>query len=564
MLLNLLLKKSNYKILKLKDLLFIFSIVLLSLLSVLLEGLSISAIPLFFNSLFNNLNIDNFVINFLFQYITKINTNNLSIIFLFIVFFFFFKSLFLYFLSIIEFIFLKRFRLKILKNLIDKFLDKNLNNNNKESSATKIWKIELVNNFSYTILNYISFIKNILYLFITIFFVIFFTAIEFIYPLLFLLVLILTFYIIFKKKIINTGKNIAKLTDTKNNIIQNLFEGLKTVIIFQKQAYFKKLFNNASKEVEINQQSNHFILSFPTVFLDFFTVLIIFIIYQMYLRENSPENLIYILGLITYGFMKIISILKTLNQNFLNIKKNSYSISVLLKELEIKNLPFKIKLARFNSDENIKNIIEIKNLKFNFNINKNIFNELSFNFKRNFFYGIFGESGSGKSTFLDIICGINNFKSGQVDVFCNRDKISYVPQECFIMQENIKKTIAFGEDEEQINIKKVQNSILKSQISAFINKLPKGIDFQLYQSGRNISVGQKQRLGIARSLYISPQLLIMDEPTSSLDNETEINLINVLQNLKKDITIIMTTHKLSLKKYFDISLIIKNKKISKF
>jgi ABC-type multidrug transport system fused ATPase/permease subunit len=564
MLLNLLLKKSNYKILKLKDLLFIFSIVLLSLLSVLLEGLSISAIPLFFNSLFNNLNIDNFVINFLFEYITKINTNNLSIIFLFIISFFFFKSLFLYFLSIIEFIFLKRFRLKILKNLIDKFLDKNLNNNNKESSATKIWKIELVNNFSYIILNYISFIKNILYLFITIFFVIFFTAIEFIYPLLFLLVLILTFYIIFKKKIINTGKNIAKLTDTKNNIIQNLFEGLKTVIIFQKQAYFKKLFNNASKEVEKNQQSNHFILSFPTVFLDFFTVLIIFIIYQMYLRENSPENLIYILGLITYGFMKIISILKTLNQNFLNIKKNSYSISVLLKELEIKNLPFKIKLARFNSDENIKNIIEIKNLKFNFNINKNIFNELSFNFKRNFFYGIFGESGSGKSTFLDIICGINNFKSGQVDVFCNRDKISYVPQECFIMQENIKKTIAFGEDEEQINIKKVQNSILKSQMSAFINKLPKGIDFQLYQSGRNISVGQKQRLGIARSLYISPQLLIMDEPTSSLDNETEINLINVLQNLKKDITIIMTTHKLSLKKYFDISLIIKNKKISKF
>jgi ABC-type multidrug transport system fused ATPase/permease subunit len=564
MLLNLLLKKSNYKILKLKDLLFIFSIVLLSLLSVLLEGLSISAIPLFFNSLFNNLNIDNFVINFLFEYITKINTNNLSIIFLFIISFFFFKSLFLYFLSIIEFIFLKRFRLKILKNLIDKFLDKNLNNNNKESSATKIWKIELVNNFSYIILNYISFIKNILYLFITIFFVIFFTAIEFIYPLLFLLVLILTFYIIFKKKIINTGKNIAKLTDTKNNIIQNLFEGLKTVIIFQKQAYFKKLFNNASKEVEKNQQSNHFILSFPTVFLDFFAVLIIFIIYQMYLRENSPENLIYILSLITYGFMKIISILKTLNQNFLNIKKNSYSISVLLKELEIKNLPFKIKLARFNSDENIKNIIEIKNLKFNFNINKNIFNELSFNFKRNFFYGIFGESGSGKSTFLDIICGINNFKSGQVDVFCNRDKISYVPQECFIMQENIKKTIAFGEDEEQINIKKVQNSILQSQMSAFINKLPKGIDFQLYQSGRNISVGQKQRLGIARSLYISPQLLIMDEPTSSLDNETEINLINVLQNLKKDITIIMTTHKLSLKKYFDISLIIKNKKISKF
>ena len=86
----------------------------------------------------------------------------------------------------------------------------------------------------------------------------------------------------------------------------------------------------------------------------------------------------------------------------------------------------------------------------------------------------------------------------------------------------------------------------------------------MYKNGTNISVGQKQRLGIARSLYLYPDLLIMDEPTSALDQETEINFINLLKKLRKNLTIIMTTHKLKLKNMFDVSLLIKNGKIVKF
>ena len=155
-------------------------------------------------------------------------------------------------------------------------------------------------------------------------------------------------------------------------------------------------------------QKNHFIASFPNAFFDFFTVLIIFIIYSFYLKGNSSEYLIYTIGLISYGFMRIVSILKVLNLNFTNIKKNSYSVDILLKEFEIvSSSNSKFKFAKFYEKNKNRNIIEVKKVKFNFVSRKFIFNNLSINFKKNYFYGIFGESGTGKSTFLDIISGIN-------------------------------------------------------------------------------------------------------------------------------------------------------------
>ncbi len=437
-------------------------------------------------------------------------------------------------------------------------------NNYKESSATKIWKIELVNNFSYAILNLISFIKNSLYLLIIFFSIVYFSSINFAIFFIIILLLIIIFYNLFKKKIVNTGKNISILTESKNNIIQNIFEGIKTILIFQKKNFFKNLFNDITVKIEKNQQTSNYISAFTLVFLDFFAILIIFFYYQLFLTGNSSEYLVYNLGLISYGLMRVISILKILNQSFYNIKRNSYSINILLKELDENKLTIKSKFSQFYEKNNNKNIIEINNLRFNYNFKKTIFDELSFNFKRNYFYGIFGESGSGKSTLLDLILGINHFNEGKINVYCSRKKVSYVPQECFIMQENIKNSIAFGEHENQINLNRIQESIEKSQLSSFINKLPSGINFQLNKNGNNISVGQKQRIGIARSLYISSGLLIMDEPTSALDKKTEIDFFKMLKNIKKDVTIIMTTHKLSLKKFFDTSLIIKNKKISKF
>ena len=563
MFLNIYSKFRSYKFLNINDFVSIIIILLLSAISIIIEGLTITSVPLFFSNIFQDIKINNPLLTILLDFLNKNNFYNLVDIFLVILFFFFLKSIFLYSLTILEFIFLKRLRLKISNILLDKFINNQFTTNYKESSSTKIWKIELINNFTFTIANYVSFFRNFFYLIIVLLALIFFSMREFIYFFLLLLIFLFIFYKIFKKKLYIIGKNIIIFTDQKFNIVQNIFEGFKTIVIFQKQEYFKQIFNKSNIGLEKNNQLNAIISSFPNHFFDFFTVLIIFLIYFFILQNNSSENLIYALGLISYGLVRIVSILKTLNQNYLSIKKNSYSVKVLLNELNIKNISKKIEITKFSNNSN-KNIIEINNLKFNYNSKKYLFEDLSFNFKRNNFYGLFGASGSGKSTFLDIISGINSFNSGSINVYCNREKISYVSQECFISQDTIKKNIAFGLDESDINSEKIKESIKKSQLSSFINNLPKKSNFELYKNGTNISVGQKQRLGIARSLYLYPDLLIMDEPTSALDQETEINFINLLKKLRKNLTIIMTTHKLKLKNMFDVSLLIKNGKIVKF
>jgi ABC-type multidrug transport system fused ATPase/permease subunit len=556
-------KFSSFKFLNINDFISLFIILLLFIFSIIIEGLTITSIPLFFSNIFQDIKVNNPFLTIISDFLNKNNFTDLVDIFLVILFFFFLKSLFLYSLNILEFVFLKRLRIKISNILLNKFLNNQLADNYKESSSTKIWKIELVNNFTFTISNYISFLRNIFYLILVLFLIIFFSMRDFIYFFSILFVSLLFFYKIFKNKLYLIGKNIIIFTDKKVNVVQNIFDGIKTIIIFQKQEYFKKIFNKYNVSLETNAQLNAIISSFPNHFFDFFTVLIIFLIYLFILQYSSYENLIYTLGLISYGLVRIVSILKTLNQNYLAIKRNSYSVKVLLDDLKIVFTSKKNKIANFSNINNI-NIIEIYNLNFNYTSKKNLFEGLSFNFKRNNFYGLYGASGSGKTTFLDIISGIYSFNSGLVNIFCNKDKISYVSQESFISQDTIKKNIAFGLDESDINSKKIKESIKKSQLSSFINNLPKKSNFELYKNGTNISVGQKQRLGIARSLYLYPDLLIMDEPTSALDQETEINFINLLKKLRKNLTIIMTTHKLKLKNMFDVSLLIKNGKIVKF
>ena len=151
MILNLFSKKINYKIIELKETSLACLIIFLSIISIILEGLSISTIPLFFKSLFIDLEIDNTLINSLLKYSGEIVSNNITNVFLFVIFLFFFKSIFSFFLITIEFVFLKRLRLKISNILIEKFINSDLMNNYKESSATKIWKIELVNFIFYSL-----------------------------------------------------------------------------------------------------------------------------------------------------------------------------------------------------------------------------------------------------------------------------------------------------------------------------------------------------------------------------------------------------------------------------
>ena len=186
--------------------------------------------------------------------------------------------------------------------------------------------------------------------------------------------------------------------------------------------------------------------------------------------------------------------------------------------------------------------------------------------------GIQGESGSGKSTLLDLLIGLQTPTAGKITVDgTNIEKnleswqnmIGCVPQEVFISDDTLKRNIALGLNEENISEEKLSKSLQFSNLKIFSENLEKGTNTVIGEKGSRLSGGQKQRIGIARAIYNNPEIIIFDEATSSLDIETENKIIDEINLLKRNKTIIIVSHKKSLFKNCDYVYKLKNKKITK-
>lgn len=186
--------------------------------------------------------------------------------------------------------------------------------------------------------------------------------------------------------------------------------------------------------------------------------------------------------------------------------------------------------------------------------------------------GIIGKSGAGKSTLSDIILGLLVPTSGEVcvdgvnietDLNGWQKNIGYVPQDIFLLDDSIIKNIAFGVPDDQINEKKINEVIVESQLNEFVSSLPEGLNTQLGERGVRLSGGQKQRIGIARALYRDCLVLIFDEATSSLDQETEVDIVSAIRGLKGWRTIIVIAHRLSTIEHCDRVIELKGGKIYK-
>lgn len=234
---------------------------------------------------------------------------------------------------------------------------------------------------------------------------------------------------------------------------------------------------------------------------------------------------------------------------FFDVKNNNHTL--------ISNRKYKLNI---NFDKNI--ILE--NVCFSYLKNKNyILKNLNLKIRSGDFIGILGRSGSGKTTLVDLITSLIKPNSGRilvdgidlnsssVDLTKWKDLIGYVPQQIYLNDDTIKRNVAFGLLDKDIEVELVNKAIKLAGLQNFIYKLPKGIDTKVGEYGKKISGGQKQRIGIARCLYKNPKLIIFDEATSALDEYNENLILNQIISLKGKITIIMITHKKILLKKCD-------------
>ena len=201
---------------------------------------------------------------------------------------------------------------------------------------------------------------------------------------------------------------------------------------------------------------------------------------------------------------------------------------------------------------------------------KNILEDVNLSIKKNSIIGILGKTGSGKTTLIDIISGLLMPTKGEIYIDDKllknslqswHKKISYIDQSVTLIDASLIENIALGHKYNEID-KEIINEVLeKSQSKEFVNNLPQKYNTLVGERGIRLSGGQIQRIGIARALFKNSELLILDEPTSSLDNTTENLVIDGINKLKREKTIILISHNKSTLKNCDRIFEIKDQKI---
>ena len=174
--------------------------------------------------------------------------------------------------------------------------------------------------------------------------------------------------------------------------------------------------------------------------------------------------------------------------------------------------------------------------------------------------GFVGQSGSGKSTLIDIMLGLLEPQSGSVLINGQtienlkqswQQQIGYIPQTIFLMDDSLRHNIAIGISDNEIDEVAIVQALKSAQLEEFVASLPEGLDTVVGERGVRLSGGQRQRIGIARALYHRPSVLVLDEATSSLDTETEHGVMQAVQALQGDKTVIIVAHRLSTVEYCD-------------
>ena len=228
------------------------------------------------------------------------------------------------------------------------------------------------------------------------------------------------------------------------------------------------------------------------------------------------------------------------------------SIDFLFNELNKINNNSKIE-NNLNTVFNFKKPILIENVSYSYpNTHTNAIDKINLKIPANSFIGIIGESGSGKSTFIDNLIGFLHPSSGKitidnVDIHKSTSQwmsdIGYVPQTIYLSDSSLRNNIAFGLDDDDIDDDKIWEVLENAELSNFVKSLSNGIYTNIGEQGSKLSGGQRQRIGIARALYKNPKLIIFDEGTSALDVETEKSIVKSILKFKNNKTIIMIAHR---------------------
>ena len=546
----------------------------LSFITMILEAAGIGLIIPFVQSLTaENIN-KNFlqIINF-FNFYPSNKNEIIKVIIYFMFFIYTVKALYLTFFSYAQTKLLADLRVSLSNKLFNIYLNKPFQFHLKNNSSKLIRNIDeislVVSLFQFLIL----LITELVVLLGVSIFIILYEPVGSIVVISFLSI----FGYVFYKKVQIRAKEWGKGRQFHSGLrIKHLREGftsIKYIKILNRISEVLKVFTENNTKLNSFEVKQNFTDSLPRLWLEWLVILgfILLIIIMLFLNKEFAY-IVSILGLFAAAAFRLMPSLTRIMNSIQKIIYNRPAIDVIYKEFQ----DFDGNLSVKNNDKSkiqFSEKIDFNNVSFKYSgSNKLILDNIKFSIDAGSIIGIIGESGSGKTTLINLLLGLlkptdGSIKIDNLNMLQNlsawQNHIGYVPQDVYLIDDTMRKNIAVALPESRIYNAALELAIKKSKLDKLINNLEKGYNTQIGEFGDRLSGGQKQRISIARALYSNPKVLIFDEFTNSLDNETEKKIIDEIINFKRDKTVIMIAHRLSTLKSCDSIFKIENGKIHK-
>ena len=517
--------------------------------------LFVIAVIYYFISLLTDIGIDNtsflstFLSNFNFFNLSLLNSISILLIFLVI-----FKNVYQYILNNFFYFFSYNFQVE-LKDKILRKISKSFNNKTSHFDKNEIQKTIIFSTERYVVnaMQPIMMATSDIFLF---FMLIFFLGAQELKAMIFLSGIIIFCFVIFaiyfKKKYIFWGE---KYNFTLKKIIENTensIESLDELKLLNNDDFFTKVIKKFSMDHAFFASKYKIFQKIPRQTLEIIVILLlVFLVIFSKIFFNN-ENILLSLSIFGAVSIRLIPAFSSILVMINEIKFSKSSIDELFIFFKNKTLDIKQKSANKKTLEKNFQSIQLKNIKYSYNKNNTLFKNLNINIKKKDFIGICGSSGSGKSTILKILATLhfnfdngnymyNNKRVSNADVNNLREKVYYLSQSPFILEDSIEANVALGLKKSDFDSKKIKDSLQKANCD-FIKGLKNKEKSLIKANGRNLSQGQKQRLSIARALYYDREILLLDEITSNLDINNQNKIIKLLKKLSKTKTIILVSH----------------------
>ncbi len=381
------------------------------------------------------------------------------------------------------------------------------------------------------------------------------------------------FFLISKNKLKKSSFIIGENSNKRVQLIQEGLGSIRDILLNHNQLVFLNQFKEIDLEMRNAQISNSIIGASPRFIIEAFAMVAIVLIAYFSISNNNTSTayIVSTLGALTLGLQRLVPLAQHVYSGWTQFSGNKNILNDVMKLAKSSKLGEMDKIVKSIS---FNRAIEFKNVSFFYNNNESlVVDNVNFLIKKGTMVGLIGATGSGKTTIVDLLSTLLNPTNGEILVdnsplndnfyFKWKEKITYVSQHIYLLDASFAQNIAFGLSNNEIDLNIVKSVADQAQISKFIENNNNGYQTIIGENGVFLSGGQKQRIGIARALYKNSQILIFDEATSALDSETEENIILSIKNFKKDITIIIISHRATTMKYCDSIYKITDGKVTK-